>query len=81
MFFSCQSMERSASDVEVEQQMERFDSYAAIENMIRHGEILLSDLERLLNAFHKEERLSSSEQEALLEIAWRVVMGNRPQTG
>jgi hypothetical protein len=35
----------------------------------------------LLNAFHKEERLSSSEQEALLEIAWRVVTGNRPQTG
>jgi hypothetical protein len=51
-------------DVEVDQQMQRSNSYAAIENMIRQGEILLSDLERLLNALHKEERITSTEQEA-----------------
>lgn len=71
----------SVFDLEVEQQMERLNSYAAIENMIRQGDILLSDLERLLNALHKEERITSSEQEALLEMAWSMVTGNRPQTG
>ena len=74
-------MDISVFDLEVEQQMERLNSYAAIENMIRQGDILLSDLERLLNALHKEERITSSEQEALLEMAWSMVTGNRPQTG
>ncbi|HSL30016.1 MAG TPA: hypothetical protein VK900_12510 [Anaerolineales bacterium] len=50
--------------------MERSDSYAAVEEMIDRGEIMLSDLEHLLEALHRQERISPAEREALLEVAW-----------
>lgn len=50
--------------------MERSDSYAAVEEMIDRGEIMLSDLEHLLESLRKQQRISSAEHEALLEHAW-----------
>ena len=50
--------------------MERQNSYAAIEKMIQLGEVMLSNLERLLDTLHRQEMITSSEQETLLELAW-----------
>ena len=38
--------------------------------MIQLGEVMLSDLERLLDTLHRQEMITSSEQETLLELAW-----------
>lgn len=50
--------------------METMDSYGAVEQMIFRGEYLLSDVERLLDTLHKQQRISASEHETLLELAW-----------
>ena len=50
--------------------MEGTDSSAAIENMIQRGEVMLADLERLLETLHKQELISTTDQETLLELAW-----------
>ena len=50
--------------------MERPDSYAVIEQKIQLGEVMLSDLERLLDTLHRQQLITASEQEALLELAW-----------
>lgn len=50
--------------------MEKPNSYAAIEKMIQRGEVMLSDLERLLESLHRQQLITNSEQEALLELAW-----------
>ena len=50
--------------------MERLDSYAAIKNKIQLGEVMLSELERLLDTLHKQKLITPSELETLLELAW-----------
>jgi hypothetical protein len=50
--------------------MERLDSYAAIENKIRLGEVMLSEVERLLDTLHRQKLITPSELETLLELAW-----------
>lgn len=56
--------------------MERSNSYAIIEEMIHQGEIRLSVLEHLLDALQREEHITTSEQESLLEFAWRLSIHN-----
>jgi hypothetical protein len=57
--------------------MQSSDSYVTIEKMIHLGEFMLSDLERLLETLHRQERITNSEQEALLELAWRLSIRKR----
>ena len=45
-------------------------AYVEVENMIRRGEVQLSDLERLLEGLQREQRITLREQERLLELAW-----------
>jgi hypothetical protein len=52
--------------------MESSDSYTAVEKMIERGEIMFSDLERLLLTLRRHERITASEYEALLELAWSM---------
>jgi hypothetical protein len=49
--------------------MESSDSYTAVEKMIELGEIMFTDLERLLLTLRRHERITVSEYEALLERA------------
>ena len=58
--------------LEMEQQMKRSESYIAVEKMIQLGEIMFSDLERLLAVLQRQERITASEHKALLELAWRM---------
>jgi hypothetical protein len=62
----------------MEEQIEPSDSYAAVEKLIQVGEVMLSDAERLLDTLRKQERITPSEQEALLELAWRMRMNSHP---
>jgi hypothetical protein len=52
--------------------MESSDSYTAVEKMIELGEIMFTDLERLLLTLRRHERITVSEYEALLERAWSM---------
>lgn len=59
--------------------MEMSDSYVEVVNMIHLGEIMLSDLEHLLETLHSQKRISPSEREALLELAWDMsIQKNSP---
>ena len=50
--------------------MESLDSYAAIENKVQLGEVMLSEVERLLDTLHRQQLITNSELETLLELAW-----------
>lgn len=54
------------------------DAYPSVERMIYRGEIMLSDLERLLEFLHRHERITRSEQETLLELAWSRNINSLP---
>lgn len=58
--------------------MERLDSYAAIKNKIQLGEVMLSELERLLDTLHKQKLITTSELETLLEMAWSKTIDHNP---
>ena len=49
-----------------------FDSYLAVEQKIQQGELSLSEVEHLLEALLRQQRLTLSEQETLLALAWKV---------
>ena len=46
------------------------DSYATIEGKIRRSELALSELEHLLEDLFQGKKITATEQEALLELAW-----------
>ena len=48
------------------------DSYIVREQMIRLGEVLMSELKHLLDALETQELISSSEHKALLELAEKL---------
>ena len=48
------------------------ESYIAIEQRIRGGELSLSELEHLLDGLVSQEQITSAEQQALLELAWSI---------
>jgi hypothetical protein len=52
--------------------MEKSESYALVESIIQRGEIILSDLEHLLESLHSQNRITSLEQESLLQLAWTL---------
>jgi hypothetical protein len=54
--------------------MEKSESYALVESMVQRGEIILSDLEHLLESLHSQNRITSLEQESLLELAWTLYL-------
>lgn len=46
------------------------DSYITVERMIRRGELSLSELEHVLESLLRQKNITSTEGEALLELAW-----------
>ena len=48
------------------------ESYRAVEQRIRGGELSLSELEHLLDVLVGEKQVTSAEQQVLLELAWRI---------
>ena len=56
----------------MEANMKRSDSYITIEKMIQRGEIVLSTVERMLAALKSEKRITPSEYNGLLDLAWRT---------
>ena len=56
----------------MEEQIQKSDSYIAVEKMIRLREIRLSDLEHLLDTLQRKQRITTLEHEALLELAWTL---------
>jgi hypothetical protein len=58
--------------------MERTDSYIVVEQMIRRGELGLSELEHLLNTLLQQERITTQEQQVLLELGWGINSNNTP---
>ena len=54
------------------------NSYLMVERMIQRGEIMLSELERLLDALEEERLITAVEHETLLELAWKVTTGKSP---
>ena len=60
--------------------MQTPDSYTAVEEMIRLGRIMLSDLEHLLDSLQRQERITPSEHESLLELAWKMRIPSNPSS-
>ena len=58
--------------------MSTSNSYLVVEKMIQRGEIMLSELERLLDALEEERLITAAEQETLLELGWKVTTGKSP---
>lgn len=54
------------------------DSYLTVEQMIRRGELGLSEVEHWLDALLEQEKITSAQQQALLELAWGVSIQNLP---
>jgi hypothetical protein len=54
------------------------ESYLAVEQRIRVGELSLSELEHLLDGLVSQEQITSAEQQALLELAWSVNTTDMP---
>ena len=52
--------------------METSDHYIVMERMIRLGEVLMSELEHVLDALEKQELITPSEYQTLLELAHRL---------
>ena len=53
--------------------METSDSYIVVEKMIRLGEVLGSELERVLNSLEEQGLITESEHRTLLELAERLI--------
>ena len=58
--------------------MDSSDSYLVIERMIQMGEVMLSELERLLDTLEEQNLITTAEHEALLELAWKLSIGRTP---
>ena len=54
------------------------ESYIAVEQRIRRGELSLSELEHLLDRLVSQEQITSAEQQALLELAWSINSNDMP---
>jgi hypothetical protein len=54
------------------------DPYLTAEQMIRRGELGLSELEHWLDALLAQEQITSTEQQALLELAWGLSIPSQP---
>ena len=54
------------------------DSYLTVERMIQRREFSLSELEHLLDNLLQQEKITSEQQEALLELAWGKNIENKP---
>lgn len=52
--------------------MQTSDSYLVMERMIQSGEVLLSELERLLDLLEAQGMISKSEHQVLLELGWKI---------
>lgn len=63
---------RCPYSTKMEEKMQTSNSYAALEEMIQRGQITLSKLEHLLDDLQRQERITASEHEALLELAWTM---------
>jgi len=48
------------------------ESYIAVEQRIREGQLSLSELEHLLDGLVSQEQITLAEQQALLELAWGI---------
>ena len=48
------------------------DSYLVVEKMIHQGELVFSELERLLDVLEGQEHITPSEHRALLELAMKL---------
>ena len=53
------------------------ESYRAVEQRIRSGELSLSDIEHLLDGLVSQEQMTAAEHEALLKLAWSINMTDR----
>ena len=49
--------------------METSDYYLVLEKMIRKGDVISSDLERLLDTLEEQEHISAEEHQSLLQLA------------
>jgi len=49
--------------------METSDYYIVVEKMIRQGEVSSSELEHLLDSLEEQERITTTEHQALLGLA------------
>jgi hypothetical protein len=49
--------------------METSDHYIVVERMIRLGEVSISELGHLLDSLQDQERISTAEHQALVELA------------
>ena len=56
------------------------ESYFAVEQRIRGGQLSLSELEHLLDGLVSQKQISSAEQQALLELAWRINTNDMPRS-
>jgi hypothetical protein len=54
------------------------DSYLTVEQKIRRGELGLSELEHWLEVLLAQEKITSTEQQALLELAWGLSIQSQP---
>ena len=54
------------------------DSYLTVEQMIRRGELGLSEVEHWLDALLEQEKITSAQQQALLELAWGISIKSQP---
>jgi hypothetical protein len=54
------------------------ESYIAVEQRIRGGELSLSELEHLLDRLVSQEQITSAEEQALLELAWNISTNAMP---
>jgi hypothetical protein len=54
------------------------ESYIAVEQRIRGGELSLSELEHLLEGLVSKEQITSAEQQVLLELAWGIHAHDMP---
>jgi hypothetical protein len=55
------------------------DSFLVVERMIRLGEIVLSELGRLLDTLEEQQLITPTEHEDLLELARKVSAGKMLQ--
>jgi hypothetical protein len=58
--------------------MEASDSYLVVERMIQRGEIMLSELERLLKTLQEQQLITPVEHAALLDLARKACKGKAP---
>ena len=54
------------------------ESYIAVEQRIRGGELSLSELEHVLDGLVSQEQMTSAEQQVLLELAWSINTNDMP---